>query len=226
PKAPKHGFEEARCFESCLPVEVIAARGRDALRFGPLKPKGLADPRNGTEPHAVIQLRQETMDGSLFGLVGFQTRLTREAQKELLSVLPGFRAPEILRWGSVHRNTFIDSPRLLDSMQMSRARQGLFFAGQIVGVEGYMESIAHGVISAHNIIHFLDGRPGPVFPRETLLGSLQRHCVEERSPFQPMNVNFGILPALAARRADRKHLYAERSLENLETFLSRGDISR
>jgi methylenetetrahydrofolate--tRNA-(uracil-5-)-methyltransferase len=226
PKAEKHGFEETRCFESCLPVEVIAARGHDALRFGPLKPKGLPDPRTGREPHAVLQLRQETLDGALFGLVGFQTRLTRKAQDELFSILPGFKATEILRWGSVHRNTFIDSPRLLDVAQMSRRRPGVFFAGQIVGVEGYMESIAHAVVVACNVIRFLGGEAPLVFPRETLLGSLQRHCIEAGSPFQPMNVNFGILPAIAGRRTERKRLYAERSLENLETFLSRENIKR
>jgi methylenetetrahydrofolate--tRNA-(uracil-5-)-methyltransferase len=221
PKAEKHGFEETRCFESCLPVEVIAARGEDALRFGPMKPKGLVDPRTGREPYAAIQLRQETHDGTLFGLVGFQTRLTRGAQQELFAVVPGFRAAEILRWGSVHRNTFFDSPRLLDEAQMSRVRPGLFFAGQIVGVEGYMESIAHGAVVARNIARYIDGRPpAPPFPRETLLGALQRHCIEGSAPFQPMNVNFGILPALTARRAERKKLYVERSLKMLETFLS------
>jgi methylenetetrahydrofolate--tRNA-(uracil-5-)-methyltransferase len=220
PVAEKRGFEETRCFENCLPVEVLAGRGYDTMRFGPLKPKGLPDPRTGREPHAAIQLRQEARDGSILGLVGFQTRLTRNAQEELLHVIPGFRAPEILRWGSVHRNTFIDSPRLLDSMQMSRLRPGLFFAGQLVGVEGYMESIAHGVMSARNVARFLEGAAAPLFPRETLLGSLQRHCIEGKSPFQPMNVNFGLLPALTARRSERKRLYVERSLAHLETFLS------
>jgi methylenetetrahydrofolate--tRNA-(uracil-5-)-methyltransferase len=224
PKAEKHGFEETRCFESCLPVEVIAGRGDDSLRFGPLKPKGLVDPRTGREPHAVVQLRQETRDGTLFGLVGFQTRLTRGAQEELFRVLPGFRFPEILRWGSVHRNTFIDSPRLLDEMQMSRVRPGLFFAGQLAGVEGYMESIAHGVIVAHCVLHYLNGATAPLFPRETLLGSLQRHCIEGSSPFQPMNVNFGILPAVTGRRADRKRLYGERSAATLGTFLAQKGV--
>jgi methylenetetrahydrofolate--tRNA-(uracil-5-)-methyltransferase len=166
-------------------------------------------------------MRQETHDGTLFGLVGFQTRLTRGAQEELLAVIPGFRAVEILRWGTVHRNTFLDSPRLLDETQMSRARSGLFFAGQIVGVEGYMESIAHGAIVARNVERYLEGEPpAPLFPRETLLGSLQRHCSEAKPPFQPMNVNFGLLPALTARRIERKKRYVERSLKMLETFLS------
>jgi methylenetetrahydrofolate--tRNA-(uracil-5-)-methyltransferase len=223
PKTERRGFEDGRCFESCLPVEVIAARGDDALRFGPLKPKGLVDPKTGREPYAAVQLRQETVEGSLFGLVGFQTRLTRPAQRELLSVIPGFRTPEILRWGSVHRNTFLDAPRLLDESQMSRTRPGLFFAGQIVGVEGYMESIAHGVLAARSVERFIDGASPPfVFPAETLLGALQRHCGEGRTPFQPMNVNFGLLPGLSARRSERKRMYVERSLKMLETFLAAG----
>jgi methylenetetrahydrofolate--tRNA-(uracil-5-)-methyltransferase len=219
PKAPSHGFEERLCFEGCLPVEVIASRGRDALRFGPLKPKGLTDPRTGRQPYAVVQLRRETIDGTLFGLVGFQTRLTRGAQRELLGVLPGFRDAEILRWGSVHRNTFVDAPRFLDGAQMSRARPGLFFAGQIAGVEGYMESIAHGLIAARNVLRWLEGAPPAPFPRETLLGALQLHCAAREGPFQPMNVNFGILPEIRARRAERRRLYAERSLAALGTFL-------
>jgi methylenetetrahydrofolate--tRNA-(uracil-5-)-methyltransferase len=221
----KHGFEETRCFENCLPVEVLAARGVDTLRYGPLKPKGLPDPRTGREPYAVLQLRQEARDGTILGLVGFQTRLARLAQRELLRILPGFRSPEILRWGSVHRNTFLDSPRLLDEAQMSRSRSGLFFAGQLVGVEGYMETIAHALVSARNVRFHLKGRKAPLFPRETLLGSLQRHCIEGKSPFEPMNVNFGLLPAIAAPRADRKRLYAERSLAALGFFLSEGDLS-
>lgn len=215
----KRLFEDARCFESCLPVEVIASRGEDALRFGPLKPKGIVDPRTGREAHAVLQLRRETRDGSLLGLVGFQTRLAREAQSELLSVLPGFRSPAILRWGTVHRNTFIDAPRLLDRAQMSSRRPGLFFAGQLAGVEGYMESMAHGLVVALNIERFIEGREPLVFPPETLIGALQRHCGEGKSPYQPMNVNFGLLPALTARRAERKKCYVARSLGSLKTFL-------
>ncbi len=225
PKLEKHGFEETRCFEGCLPVEVLASRGVDALRFGPLKPKGLADPRTGREPHAVVQLRPETRDGTMYGLVGFQTRLARDAQRELLRVIPGFREAEILRWGAVHRNTFLDSPQLLDAGQMSRARRGLFFAGQIAGVEGYMESIAHAVVTARNVLRFLEGAPPELFPRETLLGALQRHCIEGKEPFQPMNVNFGLLPAIHARRSDRKRLYVERSLEAFEAFLGGARVS-
>lgn len=219
PTLEPRGFEERRCFEGCLPVEVIAARGEDALRFGPLKPKGLPDPRTGREAYAVLQLRRETREGTLLGLVGFQTRLARESQRELLCVLPGFASPSIARWGAVHRNTFIDAPRLLDAAQMSRRRGGLYFAGQIAGVEGYMESIAHGAAVAMNVERRFAGRPPLLFPPETLLGALQRHCAAGKSPFQPMNVNFGLLPGLDARRADRKRLYVERSLDALRAFL-------
>lgn len=212
-------FEEKRCFESCLPVETIAKRGDDALRYGPLKPKGFIDPRTGREPYALLQLRRESRDGTLMGLVGFQTRLSRDAQIELLSILPGFKEPSILRWGAVHRNMFVDSPRLLDVVQMSKKKPGLFLAGQLVGVEGYMESIACGLVSAKNVLRFLGGEDPVVFPRETLIGALQHHCSEGREPFQPMNANFGLLPPVSAGRSERKRAYVERSLEVLKKFL-------
>jgi len=220
PCVERRGFEDSRCFEACLPVEVIATRGEESLRFGPLKPKGLIDPVTGREPHAVLQLRQETRDGRLLGLVGFQTRLTRPAQKELLRLMPGLGSARILRWGSIHRNTFIDSPRLLDDGQMSRARRGLFFAGQIVGVEGYVESIAHGLVTALNIERFLSGGDFLHLPRETLLGALQEHLTGTGPPFQPMNVNFGILPPVDGPRKRRKELHAVRSLDALKRFLT------
>jgi methylenetetrahydrofolate--tRNA-(uracil-5-)-methyltransferase len=220
PCVEKRGFEDSRCFEACLPVEVIASRGKESLRFGPLKPRGLVDPATGCEPHAVLQLRQETRDGRLLGLVGFQTRLTRPAQRELLRFIPGLGDARILRWGSIHRNTFIDSPRLLDEGQMSRDRKGLFFAGQIVGVEGYVESIAHGVVTALNIERYLEDEGFIRFPRETLLGALQEHLTRIVSTFQPMNVNFGILPPVAGPRKKRKELHSARSLDALKRFLS------
>jgi methylenetetrahydrofolate--tRNA-(uracil-5-)-methyltransferase len=219
PCVERRGFEDSCCFEACLPVEVIAKRGEESLRFGPLKPKGLVDPATGREPHAVLQLRQETRDGRLLGLVGFQTRLTRPAQRELLRLMPGLGSARILRWGSIHRNTFIDSPRLLDDGQMSRVRRGLFFAGQIVGVEGYVESIAHGLVTALNIERFLSGEDFVHLPRETLLGALQEHLTGTGSPFQPMNVNFGILPPVEGPRKRRKELHAVRSLDALKRFL-------
>jgi len=220
PCVERRGFEDSRCFEACLPVEVIASRGEESLRFGPLKPKGLVDPETGRGPHAVLQLRQETRDGRLLGLVGFQTRLTRPAQRDLLRLIPGLGAARILRWGSIHRNTFIDSPRLLGDGQMSRTRKGLFFAGQIVGVEGYVESIAHGLVTALNIERYLTGGGFIHLPRETLLGALQEHLTRIGSPFQPMNVNFGILPPVEGPRKRRKELHAGRSLDALKRYLS------
>ena len=219
PKTKKRGFEETLCFDACLPVEVIASRGKDSLSFGPMKPKGLEDPRTGREPHAVLQLRQEKRDGTMLGLVGFQTRLTRGAQRELLKLIPGLVGAEILRYGAIHRNTYLDAPRLLDERQMSKNRRGLFFAGQIAGVEGYVESIAHGVVTALNIVSIESGGDVLIFPAETIIGGLQRHMIDEEGPFQPMNSNFGLLPAVTGRRRDRKRIYAERSLERMQAFI-------
>ena len=220
PCAEKRGFEKSRCFEACLPVEVIASSGAESLRFGPLKPKGLADPETGREPHAVLQLRQETRDGGLLGLVGFQTRLTRPAQRKLPRPQQHNIGIGHVRWGSIHRNTFIDAPRLLDEGQMSRNRRGLFFSGQIVGVEGYVESIAHGLVTALNVERYLHGEGFVRFPRETLIGALQEHLTGESRSYQPMNVNFGIVPPVDGPRKRRKELYARRSIETLERFLS------
>ncbi|UCF03953.1 MAG: methylenetetrahydrofolate--tRNA-(uracil(54)-C(5))-methyltransferase (FADH(2)-oxidizing) TrmFO [bacterium] len=219
PKTVKHGFEEKRCFEACLPIEILADRDEDAMRFGPLRPKGLPNPQTGREPYAVLQLRQETVAETLLGLVGFQTRLTRPAQRELVKLIPGLEGAEIQRWGAIHRNTYIDSPRLLDEMQMSRKREGLFFCGQLVGVEGYMESIAHGLVVAYNLLSLLGGRRPELFPEETLIGALQRHLVLGKEPFQPMNVNFGILPQPAAAKRERKKIYLERSRASMEAFI-------
>jgi methylenetetrahydrofolate--tRNA-(uracil-5-)-methyltransferase len=225
PKTEKHGFEERRCFEACLPIEILAGRGEDAMRFGPLRPKGLPDPSTSREPYAVLQLRQETISGTLLGLVGFQTRLTRPAQRELVGFIPGLEKAEIQRWGAVHRNTYIDSPRLLDELQMSRTKQELFFCGQLVGVEGYMESIAHGLVTAYNLLSLLGGRRPELFPEETLIGALQRHLAGGREPFQPMNANFGILPQPTASRQKRKKIYLERSLSSMEAFIEHDSSS-
>lgn len=223
PKAEKHGFEDGMCFDACLPVDVLAGRGDDTLRFGPLKPRGLDDPLTGREPYAVIQLRQENASGSMTGMVGFQTRMTYGSQKDMLKLIPGLENAEIVRFGSIHRNTFIDSPRLLDEGQMSRRRKGLFFAGQITGVEGYVESIAHGLMMARNIVDFMEDRAYRILPPETIIGGLQRHLSGGASPFQPMNANFGILPPIGGERALRKNRKAERSLEALKIFLDRRD---
>ncbi|MBN1164484.1 MAG: methylenetetrahydrofolate--tRNA-(uracil(54)-C(5))-methyltransferase (FADH(2)-oxidizing) TrmFO [Candidatus Krumholzibacteriota bacterium] len=219
PRMEPRDFEEVKMFEACLPVETIAGRGEDALRFGPLKPRGLPHPVSGREPYAVLQLRQETVDGSMLGLVGFQTRLTRKSQRELLQHIPGLEEAEILRWGSIHRNTFLDSPHWLDERQMSQRREGLFFSGQITGVEGYMESMAHGLVVAKNILHFLRREEAVIFPADTLLGSLQRYLSRETGNFQPMNANFGILPPVPGKRSERKRKRVERALGSMRSFL-------
>ncbi|MBN1885626.1 MAG: methylenetetrahydrofolate--tRNA-(uracil(54)-C(5))-methyltransferase (FADH(2)-oxidizing) TrmFO [Candidatus Krumholzibacteriota bacterium] len=221
PKTTPRGFEEGACFDACLPVETIASRGEDALRFGPLKPRGLADPRTGQEPFAVLQLRRETLDGSMLGLVGFQTRLTRPAQRELLELIPGLAGAEILRWGAMHRNTYLDSPRLLDDTQAAPGRD-LFFAGQLAGVEGYVESIAHGLVAAMNASRRLAGRGPFILPPETITGALQRHLAAPSSFFQPMNANFGLLQPVRGPRRERRRRKSERSLEALKRFLSEG----
>lgn len=216
--AEPRGFESVRCFEACLPVEIIAARGEDALRYGPLKPKGLPDPRAGIEPYAVLQLRRETREGSMLGLVGFQTRLTRPAQRRLLDFIPGLSGAEILRWGAIHRNTFIDSPRLLDERQMSRRRGGLFFAGQLAGVEGYVESIAHGLLAAVAAACSLRGLDAPIPPADTMIGALQRSLARAEGPFQPINASFGLLPPARGGRAARRARKADRARASIESF--------
>ena len=224
PKAEKRGFESGKCFDACLPVEVIAFRGPESLRFGPLKPRGLVDPRTGKEPHAVLQLRQEKRDGSLLGLVGFQTRLTRPAQKQLLGLLPGLEGANIARWGAIHRNTYLDSPRLLDEKQMSTVRDGLFFAGQIVGVEGYVESIAHGLLSALNASAWLSGKRISLLPEDTMTGALQRHLSSHEGDFQPMNANMGLLPPAKGRKRERKIRKSERAAASLERYLDENKL--
>jgi methylenetetrahydrofolate--tRNA-(uracil-5-)-methyltransferase len=214
------GFESSLCFEACLPVEIIASRGEDALRYGPLKPRGLPDPRTGREPWAVVQLRPEKVDGSMYGLVGFQTRLTRPAQRGLLDLLPGLGGAEILRWGAIHRNTFIDSPRLLDGRQMSREREGLFFAGQLTGVEGYVESIAHGLLAGLSAACWLEGAASPLPPVDTMIGGLQRSLSRTGVPFQPMNANFGLLPPARGGKAARRAAKAERSIASMARFVA------
>ena len=213
------GFESSLCFEACLPVEIIASRGEDALRYGPLKPKGLPDPRTGTEPWAVLQLRREKADGSMYGLVGFQTRLTRPEQRRLLELVPGLGGAEILRWGAIHRNTFIDSPRLLDERQMSRRRDGLFFAGQLTGVEGYVESIAHGLLAGISAACLLEGAQAPLPPADTMTGGLRRSLCRSEGRFQPMNANFGLLPPARGGRAARRAAKAERAISSMERFV-------
>ncbi len=189
-----HAFEKEKYFEACLPIEVLAERGEDTLRFGPLKPKGLIDPRTGEEPYACIQLRQESRKGSLLGMVGFQTRMTWGGQKGLIRSLPGMSDVKILRYGTIHRNIFLDMPRQCDRYLRDRKRPGLHYAGQICGVEGYVESIMSAMVVALSIYAGLCDRDLPELPAGTMIGALMDYVHTPNSNFQPMNANMGIMP--------------------------------
>ena len=215
-------------FEGCLPIEEIARRGRDTLRFGPMKPAGLPDPRTGRWPHAVVQLRQENQRADSYNLVGFQNHMRYGDQARVFRMIPGLQKAEFLRFGQMHRNTYINSPALLRPTLQLRNEPRVFFAGQICGVEGYVESIATGLIAGRNAVHALRGGEPEMFPRETALGSLTHYITQaDRSNFQPANITFDLLPALdeAAKRRlrhDRKARHAEvcrRAAEALEDFV-------
>ncbi len=220
---PAREFEEERYFESCLPIEVLARRGRDTLLFGPLRPVGLRDPRTGTVPYAVVQLRKENEEGTMFNLVGFQTKLAYPEQERVFSGIPGLHGARFLRYGSVHRNSFLDAPRHLHAGVEFRGRKGLFFAGQITGVEGYVESIASGLVAAVSAASRAAGREPPAFPEESMIGSLMRYLSSPgRGAFQPMNANFGLLPLPpAGRKRERKTRQAERALSSIREFRRR-----
>ncbi len=219
--ADPRSFEKKSFFEACLPVEVMAERGRDTLRFGPLKPKGLVDPRTGQEPYAVIQLRRESRTGSLMGMVGFQTRMKRKLQKELIHSIPALKTANIHRYGSIHRNLFLDTPRLCSPYQQDRKNPGLYFAGQICGVEGYVESIMSGLVAALSIAASRRGEAMPPLPEETIAGALMNYIHTPIKNFQPMNANMGILPPLAGRRTGRRERYlalAARACEAMQKY--------
>jgi methylenetetrahydrofolate--tRNA-(uracil-5-)-methyltransferase len=199
-----HAFEQEKYFEACLPVEVLAARGEDTLRFGPLKPKGLVDPRTGREPYAAIQLRQESRGGSLLGMVGFQTRLKWPAQRQLISMLPGLEGAKILRYGTIHRNIFLNTPEVCDRYLADRRRPGMYIAGQICGVEGYVESIMSAMVVALSIYAREGGAAMEPFPRETMIGGLMDYVHTPSGNFQPMNANMGLLPYRGSRRGRRR----------------------
>jgi methylenetetrahydrofolate--tRNA-(uracil-5-)-methyltransferase len=215
-KVAPHTFEEARYFEGCLPIEVMAERGRDVLAFGPMKPVGLSDPRTGRRPHAVVQLRAENRHRTAYNLVGFQTRLAYPEQQRIFRMIPGLEQAEFLRYGSIHRNSYVDAPRLLGPSLEVRARPQVQLAGQITGVEGYIESTAMGLLAARFAVGHFRGRPQPPPPPETAIGALYHHLTRPRRPdesFQPMNINFGLLPPLGGRVAkrDRRRLFAARA---------------
>ena len=215
-EAPVHGFEDKKVFEGCMPVEVMARRGVDTLRYGPLKPVGLKDPKTGREPYAVVQLRKDNAAGSVYNIVGFQTHLKFPEQKRVFSMIPALHDAEFVRYGVMHRNTFLDSPRLLDRYYADRRDPLVAFAGQMTGVEGYVESTASGFLAGCSMAAKLKGEPLPDFPRETAIGALAAYISDESvTVFQPMNVNFGILTPLDRRvkgKANKNLAIAQRSL--------------
>ncbi len=223
-EVPLHTFEVMKCFEGCLPVEVIARRGIETLAHGPMKPVGLTDPRTGRQPHAVVQLRREDKAGILYNIVGFQTKLTWSEQQRIFRMIPGLEHVEFARYGSVHRNTFLNAPALLTASLQLRSRPELFFAGQITGVEGYVESSAMGLLAGINASRFSHGLELIPPPPETAMGALIGHIQNaDRKEFQPMNVTFGIFPALTGRirKKDRGIQYAHRSLGALASWQRR-----
>ena len=216
-EAEVHGFEDAGVFEGCMPVEVMARRGRDTLCYGPLKPVGLKDPKTGKEPFAVVQLRKDNAQGSIYNIVGFQTHLKWGEQKRVFSMIPALKNAEYIRYGVMHRNTFLDSPRLLDRYYRVRGQERLMFAGQITGVEGYVESTASGCLAALELARRLEGKEPIDFPRETAMGALALYiCDESVVNFQPMNVNFGLIPQLGYRVKGKRNKNAEISKRALE----------
>ena len=227
PRIEQHDFEKgAKFFESCLPIEVLASRGEDTLRFGPMKPVGLIDKRTNEKNYAVVQLRQDNSAKTLFNLVGFQTNLKWGSQKELLHSIPGLENVNIVRYGVMHRNTFINSPSLLNPTLQTRARKDLFFAGQITGTEGYTESIASGLLAGINMSRVLSGKPLLELPQDTMLGALTHYITNpEHTNFQPINSNWGIVPPVDLPKKERKNkklkgeLMAKRATASLESFL-------
>ncbi|HVO42201.1 MAG TPA: methylenetetrahydrofolate--tRNA-(uracil(54)-C(5))-methyltransferase (FADH(2)-oxidizing) TrmFO [Aggregatilineales bacterium] len=222
-----HRFEQEdpRFFEGCLPVEQIARRGDQALAFGPMRPVGIIDPRTGERPYAVVQLRQDNLAGTLYNIVGFQTNLKWGDQEQVLRLIPGLENAEFVRLGQMHRNTFINSPVLLDATLQFRERRDLFFAGQIVGVEGYVGNIATGLLAGVNAARWINAQPLLTLPRTTMLGALCHYIAfAEPKHFQPMKANFGILPPLESAphvKRDRAADYARRALADLEALLAR-----
>jgi methylenetetrahydrofolate--tRNA-(uracil-5-)-methyltransferase len=221
-KAPTHGFEKEKFFEGCMPVEVMAARGEDTLLYGPLKPVGLEHPVTGVRPFAVVQLRQDNAEGTLYNIVGFQTHLKWPEQRRVFGMIPGLEHAEFLRYGVMHRNTFLNAPRHLLPTYQLRGEERLLFAGQMTGVEGYVESASSGLVAGINAARLARGEAPLVFPETTCHGALAHYITTgEAEHFQPMNVNFGLLPPLPQRirkKREKKQRLAERALADIETF--------
>ncbi len=216
-EAEVHGFEDKKVFEGCMPVEVMARRGRETLCYGPLKPRGLVDPRTGKEPYAVVQLRRDNREGSVYNLVGFQTHLRFPEQRRVFSMIPALHDAEFLRYGVMHRNTFLNSPRLLDRYYRLKADPRISFAGQMTGVEGYVESAASGFLTGVETARRLRGLPPVDFPQETAVGALALYVSNQSvTAFQPMNINFGIMPPLGRRVKGKRNKNAELSQRSLQ----------
>lgn len=213
-----HQFEKREIFEGCMPIEIMAKRGEDTLRFGPLKPVGFTDPRTGKRPYALVQLRQDDTEGNIFNLVGFQTNLKYGKQKRVFSMIPGLENAEFVKYGVMHRNTFIDSSHLLTNTYKMKSIKNLYFAGQITGVEGYVESISSGLMAGINAANEFNGKKEFILPIETMTGALANYISTPNEKFQPMNANFGIVPGLEKRIKDKKEKYkilADRALKEL-----------
>lgn len=220
--APVHGFEDRKVFEACMPVETLAKRGPRTLAFGPLRPVGLIDPKTGRRPYAAVQLRKENLEGTLYNIVGFQTRLTFGEQKRVFGMIPGLEGAEFVRYGVMHRNTYLPAPDHLNARFQTVKLPNLFFAGQITGVEGYVESAASGLMAAIHMDRFLKGLAPVDFGPRTMLGALSRHIEAPAANYQPMNANFGILEPLPERIRGKKEKYgvlAKRSLAELEQLI-------
>ena len=224
-EAEVHGFEDKNVFEGCMPVEVMARRGAQTLAFGPLKPKGLPDPKTGREPYAVVQLRRDNAQGTLYNLVGFQTHLKWGEQKRVFSMIPALRQAEYVRYGVMHRNTYLNAPKLLDRYYRVRGNERIVFAGQITGVEGYVESTASGFLAGVELARRLLGREPADFPRETAIGALAAYVSNESvADFQPMNINFGIMPPLDHKvkgKRNKNGLLSRRSLDIVDALKER-----
>lgn len=221
-----HEFEKREIFEGCMPVEVMAKRGIDTLRYGPLKPMGFTDPRTGYRPYALVQLRQDNEEATIYNMVGFQTNLKFGEQKRVFSMISGLQNAEFMKYGVMHRNTFIDSTKLLDNTYQLKKNKNIYFAGQITGVEGYVESISSGLIAGINAVNQLLGKEKTEFSEYTMIGALAKYISTENKKFQPMNANYGILPELEGKRIkDKKERYRKFSERSLEEFKNKINIT-
>jgi methylenetetrahydrofolate--tRNA-(uracil-5-)-methyltransferase len=227
-RVPLKTFEKEVVFEGCMPIEVMAKRGNKTLLFGPLKPKGITDPKTNKEPYAVVQLRQDNKEGTLYNLVGFQTNLKWDEQKRVFTLIPGLTNAEFVRYGVMHKNTFINSPKVLEATLQTTANKKLFFAGQITGIEGYVESASSGIIAGLNMARIINGMSPVVFPKSTAHGSLCAYITERnKKNFQPMNINFGLLEELPAKyksKQEKNLNYSKKALLELKNFLEEHGI--